>query len=317
MNRSGVINLDYVKAISFTGLRPGKIEQAKESLSIMAEKTGCNTVILTFGAIQDNAHSEYVDFKHVYMPNHEEIVETIQHIKSLGLRVFLKPYVNCKDGTWRAYISFFDEDVISEPKWSKWFEYYTDFQMYFAKLAEENDCEMLIVGCEMIQSQKREEEWRELIRNVRMVFKGLISYNTDKYQEERVTWWDAVDVISSSGYYPLNDWDRQLDRIETVVKQYNKPFFFAETGCKSCLGSSKIPNDWTLQGALHLEEQFEFFRNLFEKCRTREFVSGIGIWDWHSGLYKEQEGMTDRGYEIYGKPTCKLVYDEWNSDFYD
>ncbi len=34
---------------------------------------------------------------------------------------------------------------------------------------------------------------------------------TDKYQENNVTWWDCVDVISSSGYYPIDDWDRQLE----------------------------------------------------------------------------------------------------------
>lgn len=37
-----------------------------------------------------------------------------------------------------------------------------------------------------------------------------------------------MDVISSSGYYPIHDWENQLDRIERVVKKYQKPFFFAE-----------------------------------------------------------------------------------------
>ena len=46
---------------------------------------------------------------------------------------------------------------------------------------------------------------------------GLITYNADKYQEDHVTWWDAVDVISSSGYYPIDEWENQLDRIEPVV----------------------------------------------------------------------------------------------------
>lgn len=52
-----------------------------------------------------------------------------------------------------------------------------------------------------------------------------MSYNTDKYQEEHVTWWDAVDVISSSGYYPIHDWENQLDRIERVVKNIKNRSF--------------------------------------------------------------------------------------------
>ena len=50
----------------------------------------------------------------------------------------------------------------------------------------------------------------------------MIAYNTDKYQEGNVKWWDAVDVISSSGYYLIDDWDRQLDRIEREIKPLEK-----------------------------------------------------------------------------------------------
>ena len=60
-------------------------------------------------------------------------------------------------------------------------------------------------------------QWRELVRQVREVYPGLVTYNCDKYQEDRLTWWDAVDVISSSGYYPTGTWERHLDRIERVV----------------------------------------------------------------------------------------------------
>ena len=46
-----------------------------------------------------------------------------------------------------------------------------------------------------------------------MEYYGLMSYNTDKYQEDHVSWWDCVDVISSSGYYPIDQWEQELDRI--------------------------------------------------------------------------------------------------------
>ena len=63
-----------------------------------------------------------------------------------------------------------------------------------------------------------------------MEYHGLVSYNTDKYQEDHVSWWDCVDVISSSGYYPIDQWEQELDRIEKVVQKFKKPFFFAEAG---------------------------------------------------------------------------------------
>ena len=77
-----------------------------------------------------------------------------------------------------------------------------------------------------------------------MEYHGLVSYNTDKYQEDHVSWWDCVDVISSSGYYPIDQWEQELDRIEKTVLKYRKPFFFAEAGCMSRKGSGMIPNNW-------------------------------------------------------------------------
>lgn len=80
-----------------------------------------------------------------------------------------------------------------------------------------------------------------------MEYHGLVSYNPDKYQEDHVSWWDCVDVISSSGYYPIDQWEQELDRIEKTVLKYRKPFFFAEAGCMSRKGSGMIPNNWELQ----------------------------------------------------------------------
>ena len=56
----------------------------------------------------------------------------------------------------------------------------------YAKIAEQYGCEMFIAGCEMVMSEHRETEWRRLLSDIRQVYHGLLSYNTDKYQEHRV-----------------------------------------------------------------------------------------------------------------------------------
>lgn len=67
-------------------------------------------------------------------------------------------------------------------------------------------------------------------------------------------------MISSSGYYPINDWDNQLDRIEQVVKKFDKPFFFAEAGCMSVEGSNQVPNDWGVRGDYDEKDRQTGFR---------------------------------------------------------
>ena len=255
--------MNYIRGITFAPFVGRGVldkEEARESLNAMRERTGADTVLLAPGGLQKTAHSTDIGYDSEYTMGDQELKEFISYAKSLGFRVFLKPTVNCLDGTWRAYISFFDEDVPCEPKWSEWFASYTEFQLHYAEIAEETGCEMFIVGCEMVMTEHREEEWRRLIGDIRKVYHGQVSYNTDKYQEHNVKWWDCVDVISSSGYYPADDWENQLDRIEKVVERYHKPFFFAETGCMSTVGSSLRPNDWEVEGDVSLSEQEEWYK---------------------------------------------------------
>ena len=166
---------------------------------------------------------------------------------------------------------------------------------------------MFIAGCEMVQTERREKEWRKLIADIREVFDGLVSYNTDKYQEHNVKWWDAVDVISSSGYYPIQDWENQLNRIEKVVKQIQKPFFFAECGCMSTKGANQVPNDWSVRGDIDMEGQAAWYHTMFTACAKRDWVQGFAIWDWAWKQYELSQVASQWGYDIYGKPAEEVV----------
>ena len=166
---------------------------------------------------------------------------------------------------------------------------------------------MLCVGCEMVQTDRREAEWRALIAEVRAVYDGLVTYNCDKYQEDHVGWWDAVDVISSSGYYPVDDWENQLDRIEPVVAASGKPFFFMEAGCPSRVGSPALPNDWNLRGAPSEQAQVDWYEAAFAACARRDWVRGFMLWDWPARLYDEADATSDDDYCMFGKAAEGVV----------
>ena len=161
----------------------------------------------------------------------------------------------------------------------------------------------------MVMAERREEQWRQVIAEIRKEFSGLVSYNTDKYQEHNVRWWDCVDVISSSGYYHLTDWNRQLDSIEAVVKKFNKPFFFAEAGCMSVEGSKNVPNDWTIRGAIDPDGQAEWYQAMFEACKSRDWVSGFALWSWSHNLYAPAQASKHGDYEIFAKPAESVIAD--------
>ena len=114
---------------------------------------------------------------------------------------------------------------------------------------------------------------------------------------------DKYNPIASGSY----DWENQLDRIETVVKKFNKPFFFAETGCMSVEGSPAVPNNWEVEGDIDLDGQAEWFEDMLTACRKRDWVEGVCIWSWTADLYSVADVNRQKNYETYAKPAEKVI----------
>lgn len=302
--------MKYIKGVTFCPFaKRGTLlsKESKKSLILLKELTEANTVVFVPVGLQKTPQSVEIDYKSDATFSDDELKETINFCSSINLNAIIKPTVNCLNGVWRAYIDFFDNDVPCEPKWSQWFKSYTDFQLHYARISEEMGLEIFIAGCEMVMAQRREKECRKLIDEIRKVYSGKISYNTDKYQEENVSWWDCVDIISSSGYYPIDDISNQLDRIQTTVNKYNKPFFFAECGCKSAKGSEFIPNDWSIKGEVDLKAQADWYDKFLYECSKRKWINGTVIWEWNNLNINKALASADESYSIYNKPAESIV----------
>ncbi len=280
----------------------------KQSLRLMAESTGCNAIILPVCAWQDHTYSTCMDSVHPDVMSEEDVRNVCAFARTLGLKIILKAMVNCRDGYWRAYIRFFDQEVPVEPGWRDWFASWSEHVRHVASMAEENHVEMFCIGCEMVGTDHREQEWRHLISNVRSTYTGLLTYNCDKYQEDHVRWWDALDLISSSGYYPVDDLPRQFERIQQVAERERKPFMFMECGCPSRIGSENRPNDWRFGKGISLAAQEKWYRAFTETLDQYPFVCGTGWWDWSATrLYPEYAGEDNNGYCTWGKPANQII----------
>lgn len=302
--------MEFINGITFGFMSQRgdwQTQAAKDSLLLLKERCSADTVVLAVVVEQATAQSTTIDWQADSVLSDQEVKSMIAFAQAQGLKVILKPMVNVIDGTWRAHINFFDMDIPCEPKWSEWFSSYNDYIVHYAKIAEETNCEMFVIGCELVNADRREGEWRELISLVRNEYQGLVTYNCDKYQEEHLQWWDALDVISSSGYYPIDRWEQELDRIEAVVKYHQKPFFFCEVGCPSRKGSEYIPNDWTKAGKLDLDAQVKWYEAMFKATDHRPWMQGFGLWDWKAKLHSVESAATNDDYAIYGKPVEQVI----------
>ena len=279
----------------------------------MAALSGLNLnwVTLAYAAVQETAQSTTISFRDPPALTDDEVRTVVRRARAQGLKVCLKPMVNVADGTWRAYIGFFDWDVPGEPSWGQWFASYREYIVHQARLAAELGVDLFCIGCELVRADAQDALWRQLIAEVRAVYDGPITYNCDKYQEDHVTWWDAVDVISASGYYPSGEWDTQLDRIQAVVEREGKPFCFLEAGCPSRDGAQARPNDWTLVGAPNEQVQADYLDEMLTTAGARPWVGGFMLWDWPAELYDAAEAASNDDYCIYGKRATTVVAEHY------
>jgi len=304
------MELNNIKGITFAPFAHKGVLSKKDafkSLDAIKERTAANFIMLVPCGLQETAQSEIIRYDTEATMSDTELITIIRYAKKLGFNVGLKPTINCKNGVYRAYVSFFDNEVPNEPCWRNWFNSYTEFQMHYAEIAKAENVDMFVCGSEMVMAESREDDWRRLIKQLRRVYSGILTYNTDKYQEDHVTWWDALDCISSSGYYPIDAWEKELDRIEAIVKKHDMPFVFAETGCMSSSGSSTLPHDWSIRSATNVKEQERWYEAMFFAVKKRPWIAGEVLWCWSATPYALKKAAVDWGYDIMGKPAENVV----------
>lgn len=296
-----------------------RTSEAVESLKNLKE-TGSEWIALSFYTLQETYHSTEITFDYSYTMTDRDIEFAVRQAKELGLKICLKPVVNCKDGLWRARIGFPEE---ANDKWEKWFTSYTSFLIHYAELAEELECEMFCVGCEMVGTESRTEQWHQVIDKVRGVYSGPLTYNANHGKEEGIEWFDKVDIIGTSAYYPVGEkpgdteenmiknWVKVKEKMIKLHQKFNKPILFVEIGCRSAAGCATMPWDFLHKDlSFSDEEQANFYSSVMKVFWDEPWFAGFFWWDWSTKLYPLDKARSNRGFDIYGKK-AEEVLKEW------
>ncbi|MBR3307759.1 MAG: glycosyl hydrolase family 53 [Lachnospiraceae bacterium] len=288
-------------------------------------ETGVNWICLCFTVEQDNIFSRTIPFRFGENVTDRDLMAVIENAHEHGVKVCLKPTLNSRDGIWRARIAFPDNGQLGEDRyWDEWFEAYGAFMLYYARLAEETGCEMLCVGCEMCGTENRERQWRELIAGIRKAYGGKLSYNTNHGHEFDVRWYDAVDYVGTSAYFPVGSggcstadgmaerWKDVCRQMKEVHERWGKPVLFMEIGCRSAQGCSAMPWDFEHKELPHdEEEQAAFYESCLRVFSEEEWFAGCFWWDWSSTIYDTPEdAAAENGFNIHLKK-AEQVLKEW------
>jgi len=294
------------------------IERYGPLLAELAE-LGADTVLFSTAGYQENTSSAAIFIDQRKTPSDAQWDELIGLARRHRLRVVLMPIIlltNPRTSTeWRG--------VIQPPRWDEWWASYTDYILHFAKIAQRNGVEIFIIGSELISTENFPELWDSLIREVRKIYHGRISYSSNWDHYEKVPFWDKVDVVCMTTYYKLSDsvnppLEQLLEAWKPIKRQIlawqakvRKPILFTEVGWPSQEGCSIEPWNYYRQDTATpagLQEQANCYRAFIETWKDvpPDRVIGVTWWEWtpYGG------GPTCNNYTPKGKPAEKVIR-EW------
>ena len=253
-----------------------------------------------------------------------------EQMRSKGVRSIMKPHIwmsNAGSAEWRNAINF-DNEV----DWKIWEDNYHSFIMHYAEMAEEFDMEMLCIGVEMRSTVRaREGFWRGLIRDVRKVYKGKITYGANWWEEfEEVPFWDALDYIGIQAYFPLSGfdspsvneikkgWKPHYSKLKSLSKNYRKPILFTEIGYRNTIDTATKPWEWpesidNLLVKTSIETQYNCYEAFFETFWKEDWFAGALFWQWHISDGRRGNRQMSITFSPQGKPAEQSMA-EWFGD---
>jgi hypothetical protein len=295
------------------------VNKAERIITDIAD-LGADTILISNAGYQEHAGSATFQLDPKVTPAPEEWLRIFDIAHDNGLRVVLMPIVLLSDprGTeWRG--------VIKPPSWDDWFDQYREFLLHFARLARDGDVEVLMVGSELISTERYTDRWRGLIREVRKVFppehniKLSYSGNWDHYKVVR--FWDELDLIGMTSYYKLSEeeYPTQEELVEAWKpiqrgllrwqKKVGKPLLFTEAGWCSQEGAAIEPWNYYYNKKSDergLEVQLRCYRAFMETWKETNEVGGVIWWEWNDS----PGGADDYNYTPKGKP-AELALRKW------
>ncbi|NNF34293.1 MAG: hypothetical protein HKN68_09305 [Saprospiraceae bacterium] len=246
----------------------------------------------------------------------EGIKESIKAAHNKGLKVMIKPQVYVP-GSWVG-----DVDYESEVDWRIWEDSYRRYLMTYVDIAIEVGAEMLCIGTEYkIAVQKRETFWRQLIQDIRSKYSGLLIYSSNWDGFKNVPFWDDLDFIGISAYFPLlkdktpsvkklrRRWRPIVSKLKKYSKKQGKRIVFTEYGYLTVDGCAY--KSWELekqvnQLSINQQAQANAYDALLTTFWNQDFWAGGFLWKWFpNGM--GHEGYPEKDYTPQGKIAEEII----------
>ncbi|MFT6706197.1 MAG: hypothetical protein ACJATF_001023 [Flavobacteriales bacterium] len=276
-------------------------------------------------------------------------IEGISIAKSIGLKVLIKPHIEIsapipvtetvKESSILDYFSYAAKEktfskkdktqgatwrgdfaAANEADWKTWEECYESYMLNWARVADSLSVDMLCVGTELkLFVQQRPRFWQQLIKKIKKIYKGPLTYsaNWDEYAD--VPFWKDLDYIGIDAYFPISDaetptvaqvvagWKPIAHELKALSKKYKRQVLITEFGYRNVSYAGKEP--WTHdkeKTKSNYEAQVNLYEGFFQTFQQESYISGSFLWQW---IVDDQQPW-NTSFSPRGKPAMKVL-EKW------
>ncbi len=224
----------------------------------------------------------------------ESLIKMVRDAHNRGLQVMIKPILNIA-GPDRP-----EWPDIHPTSWDEWFRNWTDVCLLYARIAQHENVTYLPLGNQLRTTVDQVSHWRNLIKEVRQVYSGKLTYGDNSFSYGdwgQFKAWDDLDYIGvhlwakTTGDYGIPETtnptveemtagieSRITEFLDPLVEKYNKPVIFLEFGTNNYDGANIDHFWWNPERIIDNKEQAEYYEAGLRVFASRSYTSGVIIW---------------------------------------
>ncbi|WP_296311228.1 glycoside hydrolase family 113 [Winogradskyella sp. UBA3174] len=273
--------------------------------------------IMPFGFIRDKSNPEIIHNteRQWFGETRAGAKQYIETLRKDNINIMIKPHIWLWHGEFTGFLK-----METEAEWKILEESYSSFILEYAELAEEINAEVFCIGTELEEFVKnRPEYWSNLIKEIRIIYKGKLTYAANWDEFWRTPFWTEVDYIGIDAYFPVSDlqtptledcikgWEKHKQGLKTFSKKHDRPILFTEYGYRSVDYTGKEP--WRYDRSMtsiNLEAQNNATQALFDAVWNEEWFAGGYLWKWFTD-HNNVGGIENNQFTPQNKPVEDII----------
>lgn len=330
---------DFFFGTNFGFLAKADIFSTEQAMKDVEEIAKLNVpwVCVMVNVVQEHFFDTHVYADFDYTPSDFEIEGIIRAFRQRGIKVMLKlinitldSFPHCNIMTNQPPIPPTPENGKYYDDMAEWFKEFGYAVVHYAELMERVEGELFCMSGELLPTQVRGSEWRDIIRRVRQVYNGGLTYECSLIEELGIIeedWFELFDVIAVSKYPSASDKPdpsvkymidyirkNSLPSIKKIHERIGRPLFFAECGCRSVPIGHSVEGGWKAELPYNPQAQADYLDALMTVFSAEPWWRGLLWWKWDEQQNRPQfhiDPAGDTGFEMRNKPEICEAVKKW------